>query len=256
MVRLLGGLAAIVLCTVLRAAAWSLSSSSSTSDDPAFEYCLPVLSTTADTTVAGTYLEVTSWHARNVTKISWNNVAGVTAEDYIAVFEDKYATHYWLGAWNPWLALPRMKPKNHTKDFTTVNDTAWCQLNEYVYDRNGSFYSPTVRAQGVVVSPTWFYTNTLDQQGGSNVAATGSAKVHLAEVGLWQVCLMRNRGAGCTKVECVQIEMYQPPEDYVEADTVSIVDTVRIRYNLVSRNSYPTGKPGRCCRRCWCWHHA
>ncbi|KAG5192544.1 7 transmembrane sweet-taste receptor of 3 GCPR-domain-containing protein [Tribonema minus] len=133
-----------------------------------------------------------------------------------------------------------MKPPRGYQNFTTLTDTQLCNVSEYRYDKNGSFYEPAKRAQGLVLTPTWFYTNTLDQNGGSSVAATGTASVHLAEVGVWQVCLMRNRGAGCSKVECVQVDMYQPPYDYVEADAMSITDSVRIRYNLVSHNSYPT----------------
>jgi hypothetical protein len=206
-----------------------------------FVATLPVVNNAAQAFANGSVLSVTSWHGRNLTSITWN-YPSAAALDKIVVYEDKRATSVWMRTWNP--LFP-----NVTANATDFDDAAsvgsWCDLPLYAPDKWGAFHSAAVLTASDVSAagrPTWFYTSTAGQNETAAAAAVaqtgGTIKVVLAEVGLFRVCLVPD-GSQCYPSHCVTVEIYQPPEDYIEVDSTSITEKTFTRFNLATIGATP-----------------
>jgi hypothetical protein len=200
----------------------------------------PVTNAAAKTFSNGTELVVQSHHARAQTTISWN-IPAAHGLDRVVVYQDKHASAAWLKTWNAY-------SPNATASMTNFDDAAsvgsWCEHSAYSPDAWGAFHSATVLAASDVSAidkPTWFYTSTRGQNAVSATAASpaaaGTIKVVLADVGLFRVCMFAGAAVCPAPTYCVTAEVYQPPTDYMEIDSTSIVENTFTRYNLVSRNS-------------------
>eukprot|EP00953_Heterococcus_sp_UTEX-ZZ885_P030240 15985-Heterococcus_DN1.PRE.2 len=138
-----------------------------------------------------------------------------------------------MRTWNP--LFP-----NVTANATDFDDAAsvgsWCDLPLYAPDKWGAFHSAAVLTASDASAagrPTWFYTSTAGQNETAAAAAVaqtgGTIKVVLAEVGLFRVCLVP-AGSQCYPSHCVTVELYQPPEDYIEVDSTSITEKTFTRW--------------------------
>jgi hypothetical protein len=201
----------------------------------------PVL-TTAAKTFNGTFLRVSAFHTRDVTNITWSvPAARASAQDYIVVYEDKLASHTWFQTWNPWLV--DLDPPADAVDLSAVADVNWCDrtaVAPFVHDVMSAFHSPAVLAQALPLNETLFYAGSKAREPNVVVAAAGSASVALTEPGLYKVCLFLQSPADpCLPVECVTVELYQPPYDYLEVEANSLVEPVTIRFNMASTAATP-----------------
>eukprot|EP00953_Heterococcus_sp_UTEX-ZZ885_P015326 8632-Heterococcus_DN1.PRE.1 len=108
----------------------------------------PVL-TAAAKIFNGTFLRVSAFHTRDVTNITWSvPAARASAQDYIAVYEDKLASHTWFQTWNPW--LEDLDPPADAPDLSAAAAVAWCDrtaVAPFVHDTMSAFHSPAVLAQ-------------------------------------------------------------------------------------------------------------
>jgi hypothetical protein len=201
----------------------------------------PVLIGAAKTT-AGTYLTAVSYHTREVTNITWSIPAlSASALDYIVVYEDKFQSHTWFQTWNPW--LEDLDPPDEAVDFTVVTDVKWCNrtaVAPFVHDVRSAFHSPAVLARALSLNETLFYTGSKAREPNVTVTATGSASVALTEPGLYQVCVFLHSDLHpCLPSECLTVELYQPPYDYLEVESNNLVEPVTVRFNLASTNATP-----------------
>jgi hypothetical protein len=201
----------------------------------------PVLIATANTT-AGTYLTGVSYHTREVTNITWSiPVLSASALDYIAVYEDKFQSHTWFQKWNPW--LEDLDPPDGAVDLTVETAVDWCNrtaVAPFVHDVRSAFHSPAVLARALSLNETLFYTGSKARVANAAVAATGGASIALTEPGVFKVCLFLHSDIDhCVPTECITVELYQPPYDYLEVESNNLVEPVTVRFNLASTNATP-----------------
>jgi hypothetical protein len=201
----------------------------------------PVL-TAAANTFTGTYLTAVSYHTREVTNITWSiSALSANALDYIAVYEDKFASHIWFQTWNPWLV--DLDPPEGSVNMTDATAVKWCNTTAvapFKHNVLSAFHSPAVLAQALSLNETLLYTGSKARVANTAVAATGTSSIALTEPGLFKVCLFLNSAADpCVPVECITVELYQPPYDYLEVESNNLVEPVTVRFNLASTNATP-----------------
>jgi hypothetical protein len=214
-----------VVCAV-RTAAPSAAPAEPTHSDPVV--------TAAANTFTGTYLTAVSYHTRDVTNITWSvPPARASPQDYIAVYEDKFASHTWFQTWNPWLVDLDPPPNVVNRTAAAVD---WCDTTAvapFVHNVLSAFHSPAVLAQALSLNETLFYTGSKAREANAVVAATGTASIALTEPGLFKVCLFLHSEADpCVPAECITVELYQPPYDYLEVESNNLVEPVTIRFNM------------------------
>lgn len=192
-------------------------------------------------TNSGEFLSSTAWHARELTNISWGIATGdINRLHLIVVSWDEAATETWRfdddGSADNDTTRAESPPSgttsstsHSTSDYVpqTSQDEALpesCAIRYEVYTAhlNDTFYQEETRQQALppvlVNSSTWWYTASLDQEkptATSNTSVAGTASMLLSEPGLYFACLLVGDET-CYEEECVNITVYQPPEDFLE----------------------------------------
>ena len=202
-----------------------------------------MVSNSSATFANGTALTVTSWHARNLTTISWNHTAAHVL-DKVVVYHDEAASVPWLRKWNAYI----LDPVGAVDFDDPASIGNWCQAALYAPDKWGAFHKASLYESAAPWSAagvsTWFYTGTHSQnksaalEAPTSATAQGTVNVVLADVGLFRVCVVPGGApSGCVPTYCVSVEVYQPPEDYMEIEAGSIAEPTFTRFNSARRGA-------------------
>ncbi|CAM9280664.1 unnamed protein product, partial [Pylaiella littoralis] len=217
----------------------------------------------ASATADGNFLSVTSWHARTLTNISWNIPDPTQDARHLIVFIwDEEATEeaWWLSD-NDNISSRAVSPPSSTASDSryvpyiggeeivecTFQDDAFDSRSDdaFITDENRELVSVDL-ADG----HTWWYTASLSQERPNATTATsgvGQASVLLSEPGFYTACLLLVTGGDdssderCPDEECVNITVYQPPYNFLEAsfiESTNLGAAITVRYNLASRSAY------------------
>lgn len=189
----------------------------------------------------GDLLSVTSWHARTLTNISWEVSDYRQSASHLIVFtwDEEATTSLW---WESENGTSRAdSPPSSTSSSTSssyspligedAGDT--CTFREDAFDSHSqdAFNTDDNRALisvDLADGNTWWYTASLNQN--RPVATTltsgvGQASVLLSEPGFYTACLLVVAGGDgdhggdetCSTEECVDVTIFQPPYDFLEA---------------------------------------
>lgn len=186
----------------------------------------------------GTYISVTSWHARTLTNISWSIPLGVRNMSHVIsfVWEEKGTASWLYGNENVSsraTPFPSSTSMSHDDGVLVSDDGPSSNLsctfrdnafhsnskNAFFTDENRAFVTPDLANE-----TTWWYTASLGQKTPTVMTPTsgeGNASVLLSEPGLYSVCLLGDYET-CSVEECVSISVYQPLYDFLEVRTVTI----------------------------------
>lgn len=194
----------------------------------------------ASATVDGNFLSVTSWHARTLTNVSWNIPDSTQDARHLIVFTwDEEATEeaWWLSftdnissrAVSPPSASASSSAPPNAGDFVvacTFQEDAFDSQSDDTFNTNGNRERISV---DLADGRTWWYTASLSQERPNATTATsgvGQASVLLSEPGFYTACLLLLTAGGddshyeCPDQECVDITVYQPPYNFLEASLV------------------------------------
>lgn len=192
----------------------------------------------SSTTTSGKYIYSTAWHARTLTNISWNIPVGEVHTLHLIVISLKEAaTESWRFE-NSGNNTRAETPPSQTTSWTSYFDREYyyppltadealstsceIQYGAYTASPNDTFYQQEQQEQVTPVlvdSSTWWYTASLDQEeptATSLSSTVGTASVWLSAPGLYAACLLVGNET-CYKEECINITVYQPPDDFIEA---------------------------------------
>lgn len=184
----------------------------------------------AGTTIDGDFISVTSWHARSLTNISWDiPTSRQHAHHVIAFTWDEDATMDWL-----FDSDSNSTRADNPPSFTSATSYYLPVEDESVFDacnfRSGAFNSSSEDAfytdtNEALVSVkltdgvTWWYTASFNQEmpaSASNTSGVGKATVMLTKPGFYTACLLLPTET-CIVEDCINITVYQPPYDFLEA---------------------------------------
>lgn len=184
-------------------------------------------------TVDGELLSVTSWHARTLTNVSWEiPLSRRNATHLIVVTWDEEATEE---AWWPpdtdTNSRAESPPSSTTSStyFPSIGEDLLLNVCTYSSD---AFDSPSsdafvTDANRALVSVdladerTWWFIASLGQDkpnATSSTSGVGQASVLLSEPGFYTACMLLVIGDDetCPTEECVDVTVYQPPNDFLE----------------------------------------
>lgn len=191
----------------------------------------------SSTTMSGEYISSTAWHARTLTNISWDIPARKAQTLHVIVISlDEDATESWRFDDSGDNTTRAETPPSQTTTWTSYFDaeipplspdealSGSCAIQYEVFtpSLNDTFYRQEKQEQVTPVladSSMWWYTASLDQEkptaATSLNATVGTASVLLSEPGLYTACLLVGNET-CYEEECVDITVYQPPDDFIE----------------------------------------
>lgn len=213
-------------------------------------------------TNSGQFLSSTAWHARELTNVSWEIATGdINRLHLIVVSWDEAATETWRfdddsSADNDTTRAESPPSETTSSTSHTTSDyvpqtsqdealPASCAIRyeAYTAHTNDTFYQEETRQQALppvlVNSSTWWYTASLDQEeptATSNASIAGTASMLLSEPGLYFACLLVGNET-CYEEECVNITVYQPPEDFLEVSMRGGLMEIEERYRVLYTSS-------------------
>lgn len=197
--------------------------------------------TNASATVDGNFLSVTSWHARTLTNVSWNIPDSIQDATHLIVFTwDEEATEeaWWLSFTDNISSRAVSRPSSTESDSSFLPDgdegAFECTFQEDAFDsQSDDAFNTDDNREHISVDltdgRTWWYTASLGQERLNVTTATsgvGQASVLLSEPGFYTACLLLisagddDSDERCPDQECVDITVYQPPYNFLEASFV------------------------------------
>lgn len=183
-------------------------------------------------TTNGDLISITSWHAQTLTNVSWDiPVWRQNTSHLIVLIWKEDATTTWLFGDDDVSSRADSPPSSASTSYYEPT------LDEPIFDkcnfRVDAFNSHTTNAfftddnRTLVTADlgdgtTWWYTASLNQEAPAATSLTsgvGNASVLLSEPGLYTACLLLANDGTCVQEECVNVTVYQPPYDFLEART-------------------------------------
>ncbi|CAM9190156.1 unnamed protein product, partial [Hapterophycus canaliculatus] len=214
----------------------------------------------ASTTFDGDLLlSVTSWHARSLTNVSWDVPAERQDASHLVIFtwdEERTLSSWWeLGINN--LSRAESPPTSASTSAylpsQSGDESPTCTFRQDAFDSTSqnAFNTDPQRAQvsvDLADGSVWWYIASLGQERPEATtlsSGVGRASVLLSEPGIYTACLLviASDDDGddheiCSAEECVDIAVYQPPYDFLEASSTNIGNVITVGFNLASREAY------------------